>query len=230
MHPTHPGTCGSCPSRETLQCRADWPFPTVTLSHVICDPAGNHLPWTPLAARRSPRRHRYPHLRWNSSDYRGNTHLALFGTRSLRNTICSIRPKVIHANASVRALLDKTQTREVSREAVSHKRCYSDLSSWFNMTRNGPTRKRDTIVVGNERKICNKKCDQKCVYHNKRILMKMLFKNCFKDHLQTNGKMITNCMNSEFYIKRYWNNFNDYKYLKKNTAFFTYSMLNCFFF
>ncbi len=35
------------------------------------------------------------------------------------------------------------------------------------------------------------------------ILMKMLFKNCFKDHLQTNGKMITNCMNSEFYIKRY---------------------------
>ncbi len=70
-------------------------------------------------------------------------------------------------------------------------------------------------MVGNERKIYNKKCDQKCVYHNKRILMKMLFFNGFKDHLQTNGKMITNCMNSEFYIKHYWNNFNDYKYLKK---------------
>lgn len=39
-----------------------------------------------------------------------------------------------------------------------------------------------------------------CIYHNKRILMKMLFKNCFNDHLQTNGKMITNGMNSEFYI------------------------------
>ncbi len=57
------------------------------------------------------------------------------------------------------------------------------IMPWFNsavdMTRNGPTRKRDTIVVGNERKIYNKKCDQKCVYHNKRILMKMLFKNFF---------------------------------------------------
>lgn len=75
-------------------------FLTVTLSHVICDPAGNHLPWTPLAARRSPRRHRSPHLRWNSSDYRRNTHLALFGTGSSRNTLHSIRPKVIRAKSS----------------------------------------------------------------------------------------------------------------------------------
>lgn len=111
-----------------VPCRADWPFLNVTLSNVICDPAGNHLPWTPLAARRSLRRHHSPHLRWNSSDYRGKTHLALFGTRSLCNTICTIRPKVIHASASVRGLLDHTQTREVSREAVSHKRCYNDYA------------------------------------------------------------------------------------------------------
>lgn len=76
----HPGTYGSCPSRDTSQRHAGWPFLTVTLSRVICDPAGHHLAWTPLAACRRPRRQSSPHLHWNSSDYQRNTHLAQRGT------------------------------------------------------------------------------------------------------------------------------------------------------